>query len=344
VDDTGKSGDWKQQLTRLGDARCNEERTPADGSPRCAKHPDAEAAFFCVQCRQLLCSTCSPDRRRGWTAFHFCPDCRGMCEPLRESEPRRGHLASVGVAGAGTDVPTTSRSFAEAVLSALRLPFRGIGSLILLLWSLVIYLSWPLWVFLFAPYLWAVHKSVERGQEELLPPWRVGGGPVHWLGRLMGFFAACLPVLICLAFVIPIPSATGGRQSPGILALALGGPCLVALVAILPLMVTVVLRTGNPLLAYNVKLLGDLLRRFRGAYLRLLASQTAIVASAIVVHALLRGTLALVGADHMVDPVIDPGRIAMIIPWVLGPLWLMIDLAFFARSLSRETGRLTMAR
>lgn len=319
----------EHDVTPHGEKR-REEGTSARLS--CDLHPDEEAAFVCMQCGRLACATCAPERR---VEFHFCPSCKGLCEPLVPPGRRSGedHL---GASSTAQPRPMEDPgSFADEFVRTLAIPFRGTGGLTCLVWSAVVGLSWFLWWVLFVPFLWSVHEEVSGGATTLPAPTRLGGGPVRWFWRLLRLFMVMLPAMACLGFLVPRP---GGQMPPApVLVRVVASIGLGASLFFLPLMAMTVLRTGNPLRAYQVTGLRRLLRACWPSYLGLLASQTFIIAVSVTVHAALVMIASLAGRGHGPLPT-GMARLAHAVPWVLGPLWFTIELARFGRRIAIELG------
>jgi hypothetical protein len=84
-------------------------------APECRNHPGAAAAWRCQQCRARLCHACAREVRRIGKVTRFCPACRGLCEPLTQSN--QAHVREAG--------------FWEGLPQAFLYPFQGDGLIML---------------------------------------------------------------------------------------------------------------------------------------------------------------------------------------------------------------------
>jgi hypothetical protein len=225
----------------------------------------------------------------------------------------------------------------EELLDTMAFPFRDIGALTALLWSIAIYVAWPLHLLLFTPYLWATFRAEERRRDCLPRPWRIGGNPALWTWQLLRLaLAPGLPLGICLAFLAP--STPQSPAAPlGIRIVA--GLALAGIVPLVPLVVVIVMRTGNPLVAMDPRAFHRILRRGRDDYLRLLLTILAILALVVALHAILKfsGIDARLPEASMMPGMRSP-RGSLVIPWVLGHLWVVGVLARFSRRLPTILG------
>jgi hypothetical protein len=62
----------------------------SDGSMTCPRHPDAQVAYQCTNCHEVMCGDCVHRlRRRGGKVFLLCPICSKNCVPIGGTEEKK---------------------------------------------------------------------------------------------------------------------------------------------------------------------------------------------------------------------------------------------------------------
>lgn len=127
----------------------------------CANHPEWEADFRCTKCGKQLCTHCVEQRRAAGKEYMICKTCKDMALKLDK---------------AGSLPP-----FYTALPTLMAAPFKGWGSLMLIMNGILYYLSqspifflvpqikWLLYAIVLAYLLWIV-KYAARGRETV-PDW-----------------------------------------------------------------------------------------------------------------------------------------------------------------------------
>jgi hypothetical protein len=170
-------------------------------------------------------------------------------------------------------------------------PFKGLGAVWVVFWWVFNLAAWPLALLFFVPYLWSLYLSVERAKPRVPGIWSLGGDPWHVTGRWMKLLISPgLPAVLCYVLLTPgrapVPTEPGApTASTGILA-TIGAILVCALAVGLPLMLSVLFRTGSPFKSLDPVVLISLIRRSPSRYLACLVSLVVLGAFALGIYLL----------------------------------------------------------
>lgn len=342
------SDDWEHQAVRL----VPETSPDFDSAPgHCHFHPRAAGPFLCTGCAKRLCEECAPDRLMSGELVRFCVDCGGVCTEVEE-EARTSNHGSVDATPAPPvegkprpprtpitpppmpEPPPTDRQ----LFSILTYPFAGLGAVWLMVWALFNFLAWPVALLFFIPYLWALYLAAEHERPRAPAPWSLGDGFGLIAGRLMKLMISP-GLLVVLLYVVLVPHGDGasaeGAQAAarysGVLSVGLL-LVLVVLIALLPLIITILFRTGSPFMSLDPSILISLIRRSSSRYMACLVSLVVLAGFSLGVYLL----LAMVPFPEGIPGIafIDRPRPASVVALMLALIWGIIALGRYGRWVS----------
>jgi hypothetical protein len=223
-----------------------------------------------------------------------------------------------------------------------------LGTITVLFWVLLVWVAWPLGFVLFLPYLAQLYTRVEDARRRIPAPWHLGGGPGYlfrFLGKLI--ITPVLPLALCFAIALPGTEDPTTARGDGLTVIAamkaqpVGAGAAACILALIPLAVILLFRTGSPFTSLDPIVLWSILKRGATRYLSLLFS---MLMSAAVCFVLFLG-MTLTPVGRMSVPVVDlmaPPPLYLVIPGVIGFLWWTVIMAIHGRwigwTLGEESG------
>lgn len=338
--ETRTEEDWEHQLVRMVS---EEKEDEPDAWRPCANHADNEASFRCAGCGRLLCDGCAEEKTIGGELSRFCSVCGGACNSLDELQEAKS-IDSSGGTNDEAKAKAAARPLApepppvdRQLATVLVFPFRGLGSITALFWVALLWAAWPLGFILFLPYIAQLHTRVEEAGPRIPAPWHLGGGA----GYLLRFFVKLtiipvLPLALCVVLLMPRtenPLIAGGETltvTTAMEAHPVGIGAAVCILALIPLAIVLLFRTGSPFTSLDPAVLWGILKRGTGRYASLLLSLLILAA---ICFALFLGMKQTPVGDLSVPVIgpITPLPLCMALPGVVGLLWWTVIMALFSR-------------
>jgi hypothetical protein len=335
--ETGTEEDWERQLVRMGSLE-NEDEPHQSGRP-CANHAESEASFQCAGCSRLLCDACTEEKSIGGETSRFCLECGGACNSLEElkqapsieslDDKDKAAKAKAAARSLPPEPPPVDRQLGRVFF----FPFRGLGTVVVLLWVVLVWAAWPLGFVLLLPYLAQLYARVEEARDRIPAPWHVGGG-VGYVSRFLAKLVITpgLPLALCYVLLLPgseLPFSAIGETSIATTAMKAhpaGAGAAVCVFALMPLAIILLLRTGSPFTSLDPIVLWSILKRGFGRYVSLLFSMLVLAALSFAVFLAMKQT-PVGDVSVPVISLIAPPPLCVALPGAVLFLWWTVIMA-----------------
>ncbi len=331
--------DWERQTVRL----TPEPPARVASAGGCHAHPQTMATSKCAGCERLWCDECAPEKLLSGELVRFCTVCGGVCVEVTGEEASTAASPPSASAAPSTlplrrpappppprpEPPPPDRQLPSILLH----PFKGFGSVWVLTWCLVTFAAWPVGVMLLVAYSWSLYLSVERGASRIPGVWKMGTGMWDVIGRwLKSLISPGLPCLLCWALLTSRPlegSPSSARLGTlGILGLVVS----VVLLLLVPMMLTVLFRTGSPFKSLDPTVLAWVFRLSPPRYLACLRSLVAVGVLSMGIYFAVRA-LPLTEIERPFPFVVQPA-LPTVAAGVMGGIWGLVTIGRYGQWVS----------